>query len=396
VSSDELLALFKPALRYDSQEAFFAASAEQMTSNAGNELRRKDGAVLASAGDGLTLQFLGAAYPDGAAAYESDVLSVHGKNYRDQYTRLREARPELRNRIYGHAVGGSDGRTWLQYWLFYFYNDYHLAADFGLHEGDWEMVELRLLDDESSPDLAVYAQHAYAEMRTWDDVEKTPDGRPVLYPARGSHASYFEPGLYETVGWYDIADGKRDTPDLDLEILSDDAPPWVMWPGYWGDTKKVKPLDEDSPRGPGPHHQWLDPAWLVEKAIARPRKRPAEPPEVAVELRHGRLWLVLDFTHRAGPPPVKLVVNINSRDEPGVPPKSFTFDVQDQPRELDTGVDLSTNKRYEIYTSLTVRVDDKDQPTASRLLILAPGVVSALPEWLKHFLWWLRGLFSRR
>ena len=395
MSSDELLARFKPQLRYDSQEAFFADSAEQMTSNPGNELKRKDGTVLQVAGGGLSLSSLGLTYSDGSDALDSDVLSVQGKNYRDQYTRLREARPELSNRIYGHAVTGSDGREWLQYWLFYFYNDYHLAADFGLHEGDWEMVEVRLQDD-GTPDLAVYAQHAYAEMRTWDEVEKTDDGRPVVYPARGSHASYFEPGLYETVGWYDIADGKRDTPELGLEILADDAPPWVVWPGYWGDTRKVKPLDEDSPQGPGPHDQWLDPAGLIEAAIVRPHKRPAEPPELTFDIRHGRLWLLLDFTRRTGPPPIKLVVNINSPDEPGVPPKTFTFDVQDAPREVDTNFDVSPKKRYEVYTSLTVLVDDKDQPTASRLLIIAPGVVSAMPEWLKRFLWWLRGLFSRR
>jgi hypothetical protein len=320
---------------------------------------------------------------------------VRGNNYRDQYTRLREARPELGNRIYGHAVSGSDGRVWLQYWLWYFYNDYHLAADFGLHEGDWEMVELRLQDDET-PDVAVYAQHAYAEMRTWDQVEATADGRPVVYPARGSHASYFEPGLYETAAWYDIADGKRDTPELDLEIAHDDAPPWVVWPGFWGDTKKAGALAEDSPRGPGPHDQWLDPDGLIEKSIARPRKKPPEPPEIAVERRSGRLWLEFDFTRRTGPPPLKLVVNVNSPDEPGVPPKTFTFDIQEPKRGIDTGVPLSAKKHYEIYTSLTVEVDGKEQPTASRLTIVAPGLVSALPEWLKRFLWWVRELFSRR
>jgi hypothetical protein len=395
VSSDELLARFKPQLRYDSQEAFFADSAEQMTSGAGNELRRKDGTVLASAGDGLSLSFLGPTYPNGEQADTSDVLSVHGKDYRNQYTRLRVARPDLSNRIYGHARTGSDGRVWLQYWFWFFYNDYHLAADFGLHEGDWEMIELRLQDDET-PDIAVYAQHAYAEMRTWDEVETTSDGRPVVYPARGSHASYFEPGMYETAGWYDIADGRRATPELELEIVGDDTPSWVVWPGYWGDTKKVRPLDEDSPRGPGPHDQWTDPSWLVDQAIARPRKRPPEPPEVAASRRHGKLWLELDFSRRTRPPPVKLVVNVNSPNEPGVPPKSFTFDVQDQPRGVDTGFPLDAKKRYEVYTSITVRVDDKEQPSASRLTLIGPGLVSALPEWLKRFLWWLRNLFSRR
>jgi hypothetical protein len=70
--------------------------------------------------------------------------------------------------------------------------------------------------------------------------------------------------------------------------------------------------------------------------------------------------------------------------------------MQEPKRGIDTGVPLSAKKHYEIYTSLTVEVDGKEQPTASRLTIVAPGLVSALPEWLKRFLWWVRELFSRR
>jgi hypothetical protein len=398
VSPEELLARFKPQLRYDSQEAFFADSAEQMTANPGNQLRRADGEVLAQGGS-LTLALLGSpTYANGARAERTDVLGVSGRDYRTQYARLRQARPELSNRVYGHAKKDSGGRLWLQYWFWYFYNDYHLAADFGLHEGDWEMVQLRMQGDE--PDAALYAQHAYAEMRSWEAVEKTPDGRPVVYPGRGSHASYFEPGLYETAGWFDIADGKRDTPELELEILHDGQPPWVLWPGFWGDTKKggvLGFLEDESPRGPSQHAHWKDPAALLERAIERSPARPAAEPEVSVTRAHGNLHLSFDFTHQRGGEPLKLVVTVNSEDEPGVPPKTFTFDVAGLQRgELNTRCALAPERHYDVNTSLIVRVDGKDMPTASVCTPLEPGLESKIPSWLKQPIWVIQRLFERR
>jgi len=195
VSHENLLERYKPHPKYDSQEAFFADSAKEMTDNPGNELRRANGEVIATPGAGLSLDSLGAQYTDGSAAKATDVLGIMGKDYRTQYSKLREARADLRNFVYGHAQTDPDGKLWLQYWFWYFYNDYQLAGGFGLHEGDWEMIEIRL-DAKEQPELALYAQHAYAESHAWDEVEKTGDGKPVTYPGRGSHASYFAPGVY--------------------------------------------------------------------------------------------------------------------------------------------------------------------------------------------------------
>src|SRR5438552_37275 len=88
--------------------------------------------------------------------------------------------------------------------------------------------ELRRADE---PDLAVYAQHRYAEKRPWPAVQKAA-GRPdtaVVYVARGSHASYFEPGFHTTEAWYDLADGKRAAPPTRLEIV-DGVEGWSAWP----------------------------------------------------------------------------------------------------------------------------------------------------------------------
>ena len=109
--------------------------------NPGNELRRKraeagSGAVLASAtpsGDAARLEsaFLGPeTYANGSPVQEGDVIGLSGKNYREQYRKLREARPELANVVYGHAIE-ANGRLWLQYWLWYFYNDYQLSFGAG-------------------------------------------------------------------------------------------------------------------------------------------------------------------------------------------------------------------------------------------------------------------------
>jgi hypothetical protein len=198
-ASEDLLRQFLPRLRYDSNEQYFADSAAQWTDNPGNELRRGDGTLLASAPE-LSLDYIG-----DYAAEASDFISDPRRDYRAQYVALRVARPELKNRVYGHAVE-QNGRLWLQYWFWYFYNDYSLALKAGLHEGDWEMVQLRMHGDE--PDVAVYAQHVYAEKRAWTDVEQD-DGHPVVYVARGSHASYFEAGFHTTEAWYDIGDHEQ-------------------------------------------------------------------------------------------------------------------------------------------------------------------------------------------
>jgi hypothetical protein len=381
---DDLLRRHQPGLRYDSMEQYFCDSAAEWTENPGNELRRADGPhapgdVIASGAE-LKLAFLGGMrYADGTEVRNDDLIGDPKRNYREQYVALRAARPDLRNRMYAHAVE-ANGRLWLQYWFFYFYNDYNLALGIGLHEGDWEMVQLRMHDD--TPDLAVYAQHRNAEQRPWPQVEKVPGdpNRPMVYVARGSHASYFEPGFHETEVWYDLADGKRRSPRCALEVVADGDPPWIAWPGAWGDTRaRVGGIDQPSPRGPAAHGQWDNPNLLLATAVEPVRKDAIAAPVVIIARDQGQMRIDFDFTHQTGPPAASLQVTVNSRDEAGVPPRTYNFGVAETRRgTLNTTIPLDPGKHYDIYTSTTAGTPPI--PSASVLTLINPaGAVAKVP-----------------
>src|SRR4051794_39950132 len=68
----ELLRTYRPFLKYDSQEFYFADSAAEWTDNPGNRLTDKAGNAIATAGHGLSRAFLGPRYANGRAATPDD------------------------------------------------------------------------------------------------------------------------------------------------------------------------------------------------------------------------------------------------------------------------------------------------------------------------------------
>jgi Vacuolar protein sorting-associated protein 62 len=359
----ELLQRHRPFLKYDSHETYFADSAAEWTDNPGNRLTTGGGQTLATAGQGLSLSYLGTAYPGGRAATNSDYIGDPSDNYVAQ-ARALHAEPGYANRMYGHAVTDRTGVLWLQYWFFYFYNDYNLIGPFikaGLHEGDWEMIQIRLAGE--VPDYAVYAQHKAGEGRDWRQVDVLPGTqRPIVYPARGSHASYFEPGLQWTGVWFDNADGKRRSPEITLEVIDTAQPAfaWALWPGHWGGTKAGEdPLDSDSPVGPGAHAQWDDPlrlegaarADVIAAAPEGPPPVPPTPPRVTAEW-HGATIRVNYTTFATGDRwPIGLVVTINSPDEP-LPPTTERFEIAAHAGSVDLTVPVEPAHAYDIFVSV--------------------------------------------
>jgi hypothetical protein len=164
--------------------------------------------------------------------------------------------------VYGRRAG-----RWLQYWMLFANN----SQDRGLlrtgrHEGDWEMVQLRLRG--GRPVRAVYAQHAGAESCPFRWAARAGE-RPVVQLARGSHAAYFVTGVRDRT-WpdpNDVADGEGPRVRPRLVRIGEDRPAWMRYPGRWGDTRAGwVPGEMDSPRGPAFQGQgrWSDPdAWAA-------------------------------------------------------------------------------------------------------------------------------------
>jgi RsiW-degrading membrane proteinase PrsW (M82 family) len=171
----------------------------------------------------------------------------------------------------------ASGRTALQYWLFYYYND-----SYNKHEGDWEMVTV-VLDAEQLPELVTVTAHHGGTRRLWENVRVVQDTHPAVYVARGSHANYFVgPELYpinfrfftRRVSAYDRTGSEGPViPQVILvpsrqELLANpDAYPdlrWLRFEGNWGEQAFQE--DFGGPVGPADKgDQWERPIQWAEE-----------------------------------------------------------------------------------------------------------------------------------
>ena len=342
-ASPELTALLerhRPVLQYDSLESFRADSvatiANFVAGRRCNTLHRAGGELIASAAPGggeaqLDLDFLrGPSYPNGQEARRDDYLDECGASHAVDARAMRR-RNGCADVVYGHARHDAGGRLWLQYWLFHYYNDKGLL-NIGLHEGDWEMVQLGL-DEDGEPQEVTYGQHSGGERATWDEVERDGDA-PLVYVARGSHAARPRPGshLAPVIPDHNDAQGARLRPRL--EAIADDGPGWVLWPGRWGATRRRESFEADSPRGPRAHPQWWDPAAFHRDARPlgemAPLNLPPPPPPVLSGRSEGERAVISyrfpDPAHRAGRPD-RIVAALQSAGEDD-PPHTHSFKVE--------------------------------------------------------------------
>jgi hypothetical protein len=164
--------------------------------------------------------------------------------------------------LYGRRAG-----HWLQYWMFFAANSQDRGLlHTGRHEGDWEMVQVRLR--RGRPVRAVYAQHSSAESCRFGWAAQT-GIRPVVQLARGSHAAYFVPGVRDR-SWpdpNDAADGRGLRLRPRVVRITEGRPPWMRYRGRWGESRVGwVPGEMSSPRGPAlqPQGRWSDPgAWAA-------------------------------------------------------------------------------------------------------------------------------------
>lgn len=258
----------RPVLRFDSDEQFFPVRAEAVTNHNGNRLVRENGVLIRERRDGrgLSIRYLrhgDSNYPTPDVNGDSDVrgsddINLEGRRPGDFVGDDRRLENTIYTRICYLREGTRITGAWLQYWFFYYYNDFP-GLDFGDHEGDWEMVQISV-DAQARPGLAVYASHESGMFADWErGVEKTGPGRvrPIVYVALGSHASYF----HATPCHQDRhVDGERELPKYRyIRLGSKTTRTWLSWPGHWGGSG-------ESPQGPRfqPGGKWNNPTQFFE------------------------------------------------------------------------------------------------------------------------------------
>jgi hypothetical protein len=180
------------------------------------------------------------------AQYSADSLAQHTGGYEDV--------------VYGRILHDpTDDRLWLQYWAFYYFNSFSVLG-VGVHEGDWEMVQVAL-SPSGVPQEATFAAHDYGFKLAWQDVDKggVAQEQPIVYVAARSHASYPTSGETDIQGvvllkdqhW---GDGPWFTPPL-VEVDSGTA--WTGWEGRWGASVSGSAV---SPVNPSQQAKWGSPS----------------------------------------------------------------------------------------------------------------------------------------
>jgi RsiW-degrading membrane proteinase PrsW (M82 family) len=279
---DLALALrYAPVLYFHPDEVFRPQPVEVIVEQARLRQSRRllfDTNVLLSLGvpDLLDLEtdeshFLDVWYGDGGSSAYTN-YSAHQAYYRALLSPDAGGPPVA---VYAHVVRDEvPGVVTIQYWAFYFYNDW-----FNKHEGDWEMAEV-ILADEDEPEWVVLSQHHGGTRRPWAQAPVEDETHPATYVAQGSHANYFVGDEVYPNG-KDVGNTRieimdrtsaagRVIPEVILiprrEVVAMDAEDWpgaewLPFRGHWGELAGQS--DFGGPLGPADKgEQWETPyAW---------------------------------------------------------------------------------------------------------------------------------------
>jgi hypothetical protein len=170
----------------------------------------------------------------------------------------------------------------LQYWFFWYFNQFN-----DLHEGDWEGMQLSFEAETTAealheePSEIILFQHAGGERAGWNDSKVQKQGtHPIVYPAAGSHATFYDSAVYiqngqrgSGVGCDNTTEPLRELrpqPLLLPEAASESGPfKWLSYDGRWGEKEKGF---NNGPTGPPTKTVWKEPfAWMAEQRTTSPR-----------------------------------------------------------------------------------------------------------------------------
>jgi hypothetical protein len=224
--------------------------------------RRPKSADIAGLGDGYHLNIPGSPLGD-TCEYAKDFAKLKHEDKAPAITYAHIAREAGRP---GLAV---------QYWFFWYFNQFN-----DLHEGDWEGMQVvfessdprRALEEEPS-EVGLF-QHGGGEKADWTDGKVEKEGtHPVVYPAAGSHATFYESAVYiqngrkgSGVGCDNTSAPLRRLTVHPIQVPTHPGPhgrfAWLTYEGRWGQWEKSF---NNGPTGPQTKTRWLAPmTWMEE------------------------------------------------------------------------------------------------------------------------------------
>ena len=131
------------------------------------------------------------------------------------------------------------------------------------------------------PGEIILFQHAGGERAKWEDGKVQKEGtHPIVYPAAGSHATFYDSAVYVENGQHGSGLGCDNTtgPLRELKlapILMPEQPvsngpfAWTSYFGRWGEKEKGF---NNGPTGPQTKTQWNEPfSWMSEQRTTSPR-----------------------------------------------------------------------------------------------------------------------------
>jgi hypothetical protein len=199
----------------------------------------------------------------------------------------------------------------LQFWFFWYFNQFN-----DLHEADWEGIQLAFEAEtaqealEEEPYEVILFQHAGGERANWEDGKVQKEGtHPVVYPAAGSHATFYDSAVYVENGQNGSGVGCDVTSEplrelkLRPVLLPDTAPErgafqWLSYRGRWGEREKGF---NNGPTGPVTKTVWREPfVWMAKQRSTSPRFPGGSVVGGSVTGAFcGAVTAVTDFTHLA-------------------------------------------------------------------------------------------------
>ncbi len=158
----------------------------------------------------------------------------------------------------------------VQYWLYYPFNDFN-----NKHESDWEMIQVEFDASDAAtaltqdPTRVGYSQHEGVEIAKWGDtkLEVVDSTHPVVHPAAGSHANYYDAALFlgrSGQQGFGCDDSRAPTTDVrpGVRLVPSDAfaageeYQWLKYTGRWGQRETSF---YNGPTGPNTKDQWTKP-----------------------------------------------------------------------------------------------------------------------------------------